>query len=69
MSFVGEKRISKKKVIFELENVEKCEKRLEVDKDGRGNNYETTRFYAILKTGEELLINIKVYNDILKYKK
>lgn len=68
MNFVGEMRISKKRVIFELENVEKCEERVELIKDGRGNIQETTKFYVTLKTGEELLINIKDYKDILKYK-
>lgn len=68
MNFVGEMRISKKRVIFELENVKKCEERVELIKDGRRNIQETTKFYVTLKTGEELLINIKDYKDILKYK-
>lgn len=68
MKLFGE--ISKrKKIFFELEDVKNCEERKKFNEDGRGNGLETVNYYAILKTGEELLLNIGVYNEIMKHKK
>lgn len=69
MNFVGEERLTRKKIIFELEDVEKCETRIEYVKARNGENLPMTKWYAILKSGEELLLNISAYNEIMKYKK
>lgn len=67
MKLFGE--ISKrKKIFFELEDVKNCEERRKIIEDGRGNKLETVNYYVILKTGEELLVKIDVYEKILKYK-
>ena len=69
MDFVGEEILTRKKTIFELEDVEKCEQRADCIKSSNGQNHPTTKWYVTLKDGQELLINVGVYNEIKKYKK
>lgn len=66
MSFIGTHIVTKGKIIFEIEDVESCEQKLDVFKSPRGQNISISQPHVFLKSGEELIVKNAVYDEIVR---
>lgn len=64
MNFVGTNIVTGKDEIFEIDDVEKCEIKLDFIKSGRGQNISMSQGHVFLKSGKEFIVRNSVYDAI-----
>lgn len=66
MNFVGKNIITEKNEIFEIDDVERCEMKLDFVKSGRGQNIPISQGHVFLKSGKELIVKNTIFDEIAK---
>lgn len=61
MNFVGLNR-----EVFNIDEVESCEPKVDYITSGRGEKLEITNYYVILKTGKRISVKLVIYNSIVE---